>query len=164
MPNESPSGCLLAILRLFGVELGGGSDAVRYPYQARKYLLTKAERSFFGVLQQAVQGRYLIFAKVRLADLLLVRARTDGRQSFQNRINAKHLDFVLCDVNTVSPVVCIELDDASHQRSDRVDRDHFVDNAMRTAGLPLVRIKARTSYRLDEVRDAIEQALPDATP
>ncbi len=37
-------------------------------YEALPAFLTPAERSFFGVLQQAVGSEYQIFAKVRLAE------------------------------------------------------------------------------------------------
>lgn len=40
------------------------------PYAPRGGLLTKAERSFFGVLEQAVGNDLRIFAKVRVADVL----------------------------------------------------------------------------------------------
>jgi hypothetical protein len=39
-------------------------------YEAVPSLLTPAERSFFGVLQQSLASDYQIFAKVRLADIV----------------------------------------------------------------------------------------------
>lgn len=159
MSKETSSGCLAAVLRLFGVDLVQDGAGIDYPYQAKKFLLTRAEKSLFGVLQQAVGDDYLIFAKVRLADLLIVRKGTEGRQSFQNRINAKHIDFVLCNPQSVSPMVCIELDDSSHQRPDRIKRDEFVDKSMLRAKLALVRVRAQTSYRVQDIRAAIQAAL-----
>ena len=39
-------------------------------YRSRGPLLSAAERSFFGVLQQAADDDKLVFAKVRVADVL----------------------------------------------------------------------------------------------
>ncbi len=99
MANESPSGCLLAILRLFGPSQSRAPDKVALPYLRRDYLFSRAEVSFYGVLNNAVAGQYLIFAKVRLADLLYIPRGTPARQSAFNRIQSKHIDFILCAGN-----------------------------------------------------------------
>lgn len=87
------------------------SKTISYPYQKQPFLLTKAERSFFGVLQQAVGSDYYIFSKVRLADLLKTTPGLDGskRQSAQNRINSKHVDFILCNPSDFALRFVIEL-------------------------------------------------------
>lgn len=40
-------------------------------FRRRHKLFTAAERSFLGVLDQATAGRYRVFGKVRVADVLL---------------------------------------------------------------------------------------------
>jgi hypothetical protein len=109
------SGCLFAILKLFGIS----PTPAKLPYRRKDYLLTQAERSLFGVLSEAIKGRYFIFAKVRLADLLWMPKDTVSRQSHFNRINTKHVDFVICDLASVRPLLCLELDDATHA-SDKI--------------------------------------------
>ena len=58
------------------------------PYTKREYFFSKAERSFYGVLKDAVGTDYALFAKVRLCDLVSVEKGTEKRQSFQNKIEA----------------------------------------------------------------------------
>lgn len=155
--REEPQGCLFVILRLLGLAPAPGTVASKLPYQRKDYLLTKAERSFFGVLRGAVADQYLIFAKVRLADLVFIPRGTDKRQSHFNRIQSKHIDFVLCDHNAVRPLLAIELDDSSHGRADRRERDGFVDSALAAAGLPILHVPARSGYNVQEVANAIRQ-------
>ncbi len=52
--------------------LSGEPDTPRVPvtYAKKPALLSPAERSFYGVLRQAVGETYQIHAKVRLADLI----------------------------------------------------------------------------------------------
>lgn len=137
----------------------GGASAL--PYIKQETLLTAAERSFLGVLEQAVGDRFRIYAQVRLADLLSVKPGTDraGRAAAQNRINAKHADFVLCKPGTLEIVCAIELDDASHQRANRQERDVFVEKACAAAGLPLARFPAKAGYVVAEVRADILRLL-----
>ena len=126
-------------------------------YVRRPYLLTPAEYSYYKVLHQVLPAERIVLVKVRLADLFDVK---DGlgrgpKQAALNRITRKHLDFVVCDRATCVPVLAIELDDATHGRSDRQTRDLFVDGLCRASGLRLVRQPARRGYTLDEVRVAL---------
>lgn len=124
------------------------------PYVKQETLLTDAERSFLGVLEQAIDDRFRIYAQVRLADLLSVKAGTERgkRAAAQNRINGKHADFVLCNPKTLEIVCAVELDDSSHQRANRKERDAFLERACATAGLPLARFPAKFGYVVAEVR------------
>jgi hypothetical protein len=66
------------------------------PYRPAGPLLTPAERSFYGVLCQAVDARYSVFAKVRLGDVLAVPHGTPRFWTHRKRIDRKHVDFLLC--------------------------------------------------------------------
>lgn len=162
MGQSAKSGCLVALFKMFGgSSRASGPSAL--PYRRKDYLLSKAERSFFGVLNQAVGQEYWLFAKVRVADLLWMPKGTESRQSHFNRIQAKHVDFVLCDRDSVRPILALELDDSSHRESARTSRDAFVDSALRAAGLPLLRVPCNSAYNVDELRTQIRAATTIAT-
>jgi hypothetical protein len=126
-------------------------------YEAVPALLSPAERSFFGVLQQAVPSDYLIFAKVRLADIVrpVQSPSRSGWQSAFNRITGKHVDFVLCDLLHLEVLAVIELDDKTHKRFDRGTRDGLVDSALAEARIPVLRIPARQAYSPAQIREQI---------
>ncbi|BCD61383.1 hypothetical protein NitYY0826_C0228 [Nitratiruptor sp. YY08-26] len=125
-------------------------------YKAVQKIFTPSERKFFIHLQQAVGNEFYIFAKVRAADVLLpVSAKDRSRwQSAFNKVACKHFDYVLCDAK-LSIVAAIELDDASHRRADRVERDIFIEWACKSAGVPLIRIKTAKKYDIGELRSSI---------
>ncbi len=131
--------------------------AKAHPYERRRYLLSRAERSFLGVLEQAVGTQYRIMAKVRLADVVDVERRLYGnvRKYAFYRIQSKHLDFVACDPSTFSVEFVVELDDGTHSRSDRSDRDEFVDRSLQAAGVPIFRFTALGAYSVPEIRKVI---------
>ncbi len=142
----------IALVRLY-------SSPSRLPYEARGKLVTKSELRFYKSLYKAVQDDFEIFAMVRIADLLRVEKGAANRRKWLNKILAKHIDFVLCDPGSLRPIICIELDDRSHERPDRIERDAFVDHAFESAELPLLRIKVQKTYPPREVRELIDGML-----
>lgn len=59
----------------------------------------------------------------------------------------------------MKPLFGIELDDASHKRSDRQKRDVFMDDVFRTANLSLLRVPIQRSYSRDEIVSKIAPLL-----
>lgn len=157
MPKSEPQGCLTAILNLFGIRLAAGSGRPeQLPYRRRDDFLTAAELSFYRVLMLGLDGSHLVCPKVNLADIFFV-ARPNENQSYRNKIDRKHVDFLLLDPTTMKPIIGVELDDASHARRDRQDRDEFVDQVFEAAGLPLLRVRAAASYSPQNIADLVRQ-------
>ena len=130
-------------------------------YEAVPSLLTPAERSFFGVLQQAIASDYQVFAKVRLADIVrpVRNPSRSGWQTAFNRITGKHVDFILCDSARLAVLAVIELDDKTHERFERGVRDMLVDSALADARIPVLRITASQSYSPAQIREQIKNTI-----
>ena len=129
---------------------------IRFPYRKREFLFTKSEKAFFDVLNPIFMDyNYYVFAKVRIADLLYVPKNSKNSMGFFNKIACKHVDFVICDKDEIIPVLAIELDDSSHNRPDRIERDIFVDKAFRTAKFPILHIPVQKKYDSEELKRII---------
>jgi hypothetical protein len=122
-----------------------------WPYFARKTLLTKGELAFYRVLEEAIGKRYSVAPEVRMGDIVnchqVVWALGYGRLIAQ-----KHIDFLLVEPQTTRLVLAIELDDSSHSHPKRRARDVFVNQALRAAGVPLIRVPAARSYDPSSLR------------
>lgn len=130
------------------------------PYKKKKFFFTVNEKRFYKVLIQAsTELDLVLFSKVRIADLLYVTTKENWRTHF-NKISQKHVDFVLLDKKNLSPILLIELDDPSHNRKDRIERDMFVDDAYENAGMNILHIKTAKSYDKNELKSKIANALP----
>ena len=138
-------------------------SSIGYPYNPAKFLFSAAERSFLGVLDQAVGPEYRVLGKVRLADLAKVKAglTKSARQGALNRVAAKHLDFVVCRASDLSVVCGVELNDRSHANQRAQARDELVAHVCRAIGLPLITVAAKQAYSVQEVR---EQFLAAVSP
>jgi hypothetical protein len=154
--TQQKSGCLNTILRFVRDSDADGVSDESLPYHLRDDFLSPAELSFYRVLSTVISNRAVIFTKVRLADIFFV-ARPNENRSYFGRISQRHIDFLLCEPNTAKPIVGIELDDSSHNRSSRKKRDEFVDQVFETTQLPLVRIPVQQTYTTQEVLGSVEQ-------
>jgi len=130
-----------------------------YPYERRGVMLGPAEINFFRTLQSAVREDWIILSMVRLTDVIKVRPKTRQHQIWQSRIFGKHIDFVICDYETLEVKLAIELEDISRRRAERKSRDRFVNTALTAAGLPLLRVKVEEKYETSAIRKDIEEAL-----
>jgi very-short-patch-repair endonuclease len=167
MATNNP-GCLTSLLRFFGWSKKKSSKMSRqtlpadepesFPYLLRDDFLSGAETSFYHVLNTIVSNHLVICPKVSLGDIFYV-SRPDINVSYYNKINRKHVDFLLCNPKSLKPMMAIELDDSSHGKPTRIERDQFVDEVFETAGLPLVHIPVRQSYQTQEINDLLKAAL-----
>ncbi len=152
---------IVSVLFVIGLVTKKSERKEPYVYSVNSELLSPAERSFFGTLNQVVDESTLVFAKVRVADILRPQkgmSRSNWQRAF-NRISSKHFDFVLCSSNTVSVLCVIELNDKSHSSNRRKSRDKFLREACASASLLLIEIPVKRSYVIEEVRRELTQAL-----
>jgi hypothetical protein len=147
-------GLVVLVLGLIAILARGKRG--KLPYFSRKTLLTQGEAAFYSVLIQAIPPGTNLAPKVRVADIL--DCSGENRQSHFNRISRKHVDFVLINARTTEFLLIIELDDKTHQRRDRQERDEFLDRAFQAAGLNVLHVKAARNYNLGELRAALARS------
>lgn len=159
MSNNNP-GCLGFILQAIGVlpkQIDKLETKDSLPYALRDDFLSSAELSFYKILNQTIGERAIICPKVSLKDIFFVKTRDKSEfYIYSNKINLKHVDFLICSKETLKPICGIELDDSSHVRQDRIERDEFVDKVFKAADLRLIRIPNKISYSITEIEEKIK--------
>lgn len=113
----------------------------KLPYK-KSFLFSKAEYNFYWKLKEyADKNSMTIFSKMRILDIIEVTSKDKSeQQTYKNKISKKHVDFLLCDKQLHTKLI-IELDDYTHEREDRKERDFFVDKAFESAGINIIHIK-----------------------
>jgi hypothetical protein len=131
-----------------------------YPYRRRDYFFSEAEKNFYAVLEQiATASNLVLFAKVRLEDLLWIPRYTKNILRWRGYVRSRHIDFVLCDKSVIKPICAIELDDQSHNTHERIRRDQLIDKILESAELPLLRIRLSYSYDPTDIAKRIQAAI-----
>jgi len=140
-------------------EGGDNEEKKKYQYKRKNFFLTRAEHECFDALMAAVGNDYLIFAQVHLPTLIDNKVVGQNWRAAFRHINGKSVDFVLCDKAYISPKLAIELDDKSHERPERQERDVEVERILQEAGVPLLRLQNRGRFDPNELLQQIKKLL-----
>jgi len=151
---------VVVVIAVLKQKVAGKTQAANV-YYLRKALFSAAERSFLGVLEGVLPPGVRVFGKVRLEDIFgVIKGLSRGdSQGARNRINRKHVDFLLVRTSDLAPVAGIELDDSSHDEEDRQQRDALVDEVFKSGGLPLLHVTAQKAYNSAEIRTKLATLL-----
>ena len=114
-----------------------------YKYAVKQSLTSPSEQKLFYMLRQSVGNQFEIFPQIALVSL--VDKLTAG--AYRNEL-FRVVDFVLADPRTLKPLLVIELNDASHQRKERQERDEKVKCILQRAGLNMLTL---TTENYDKV-------------
>ena len=131
-----------------------GREHLEYPFERREFF-DREELSFFKVLMAAVADRYWIFPKVRLRDLIRPEPRRDYL-TYAKKIQSKKVDFVLCNRDSIRPLLVIELDKS---RSNQEHQESLVDKALEAAGLPILYLPLGSGYLPAELFSSIQEKI-----
>lgn len=131
-------------------EKGSANQSYKNKYQA-KYLLTKNEWHEYKKLRDlaAIHGLQ-VCPKVRLLDIVEPRRGEANYMRLLGKIQSKHVDFVICDQDLRIKGI-LELDDNSHNREERQERDRFVDEILTDVGYRVIHTRSITETTLEPI-------------
>lgn len=123
-------------------------------YEKKTTLLTESERKFYKLLKTLTDEMgYSLFSQVSLYQII----RSKDQVAF-NKIRSKSIDFVITD-NYSNIKLCIELDDSTHQRFNRLERDKFINELFEDLDIKLLRIPVQNFYNLEDLKCKIENCI-----
>lgn len=126
------------------------NDFLQKQYTKKSYLLTPTELKFYKVLKDITDELNLtICPQVALYEII----NTNNYKDF-NRISRKSIDFVIAKPN-LEIVCCMELDDYTHKRQKRIERDIFLDTLFENVGVKLYHVQVRNNYDRETIKKAI---------
>lgn len=149
---------VIVLLVLLGNIFGSRSPKrakPEYRYRARTSVMSAREEEFYHRLTAILGPRYLVFPQMHLSALLDWHIKGQNWNAARSSINGKSVDYAVVEADTLQLLCAIELDDHTHDRPDRVERDRLVERIFSSAGLPLVRFRDVERMSDSQVRDAV---------
>jgi len=129
----------------------------RLPYRLREQFMSTPELALLRVLQKMVGRHYIICPKVALNDVFYI-VRPNENVHFFNKIFRKHVDFLLCEPDTLKPAFGIELVKPVSRNETR-EADLFMEDLFLSAGLPLVHIQSSEHYSENDLTELFQLAV-----
>jgi hypothetical protein len=119
-------------------------DTQRLPYRLREPFLSSTEQALFRLLNKLMGERYLVCPKVSLNDIFYI-VRPNENVHFFNKLFRKHVDFLLCDRQTLTPAFGVELV-RSISKGEARESDKFLQDLFANAGIPLVHVPSNETH------------------
>jgi hypothetical protein len=129
----------------------------RLPYRLRETFMSTPELALLRVLQNMIRGHYIICPKVALNDVFYI-VRPNENVHFFNKFFRKHVDFLLCEPDTLQPAFGIELVKPIARNETR-EADQFMENLFLSAGLPLVHVPSSDHYSEDDLAELFKLSI-----
>ena len=140
-------------------ETDGGTEN----YKRKSSILTQTENEFYTQLCSALNQaglNVIVWPQVNVSSIIeSIGKDSQQRMKAFNRICRKSVDYVIVNQKTRETILCIELDDYTHNRNSRKERDNFINSIFSSVGIPLFRIKADSNYDFSEIVSAVKQSI-----
>lgn len=136
---------------------------LKYNYKVKKSVMTIAEENFYKKLTSALHDNYVIVPQAHLSMIFDHTVYGQNWRGAFSVINGKSIDFLIIDHNTLQPLLGIELDDSSHERRDRQERDKIVNAIFGQTNLPLVHFSTGEWNTPDDINQKVLPLLESDT-
>ncbi len=123
-------------------------------------ILTPREKRFYPYLKEVADELGLtVSLKPRLGDLVSGAHHQYSSEGAKElfKVQRKHVDFALFDPDTLETKLIIELDDTTHERQDRVNRDVFVDNVLENTGYKILHVYSANNLKEEILKKLNEE-------
>ena len=146
-----------------GEELYAGTGVGAGDYKPRASIMTPTEIKYYEDLCDALDRAGLevsVWPQVNVSAIIEAKSENSKEKARAfNRICRKSVDYVIANKETQETLVCIELDDYTHNWNSRMERDDFINTAFDDVGIPLFRIKVERHYDFYEIVSTVKHIL-----
>ena len=131
----------------------------QYKYYAKSYVMTSRENECFKILNEIFSSKWFVVPQVHLSALLDYRVKGQNWNAAFRHINGKSVDFVLIGKESYKVICAIELDDSTHNKPERKERDVEIERIFNQARIPLARISKFESMTKPELAKVITDVI-----
>ncbi len=146
-----------------GEESYAGTGVGAGDYKPRASIMTPTEIKYYEDLCDALDRAGLevsVWPQVNVSAIIEAKSENSKEKARAfNRICRKSVDYVIANKDTQETLVCIELDDYTHNWNSRQERDDFINTAFDDVGIPLFRIKVERHYDFYEIVSTVKHIL-----
>lgn len=122
-------------------------------YFVKQRLLTQTELEYYEIIRSLISSQYVILPQINLASVIDKK----GGSNFRNEL-FRNIDFGVFD-GDLRPIFLIEINDNTHFRRDRKERDKKVNKICKKAGIPLVTFWVKDGIDVNDMARTLKTAI-----
>jgi len=133
-------------------------------YKPKRYITTLNELNFYNILLEITKELDMIlFSQVSLYNIISMKDNLDysTKTKYFNKIASKSIDFVLVDKKNCRIKLCIELDDTTHYKQKRIERDNFINKLFKDLEIDLLRYPVYKVYYKNILKQKIQESIKE---
>ena len=142
---------LIILWIFFKTIIRNAKESKNWPFYLKRIMSVPEQFLYFKLCK--VLPEYIVLSQVGLSRIIGVKKGYNFHE-WNNRINRMSVDFLVCKKDA-SIVAVIELDDKSHNRSERLVADAKKDKALLSAGIRIIRWVVNNVPEEAGIREAI---------
>ncbi len=125
-------------------------------YKLKTQTITDNEKYFLNIINKYFQTKYLIKDQVPLNSIIEKEKRY--KNEYQNELN-RIIDIGIFDKETTAPLLLIEINDNTHLKKSRRERDKKVKEICKQAGINIITFWTKYENNENYIINKIEQNL-----
>lgn len=124
-------------------------------YTSKSSIMTECEKEYFDVIRNIVGESYIVQPQINLASVI---NKAQGSK-YQNEL-FRNIDFGIFDCY-YNLKLLIEINDSTHERSDRIERDRKVHHICQEAGIPIITFWTKFGVNESYIEKRIREYITD---
>lgn len=127
-------------------------------YTVKDSLITPNEKEFYTAICKAVNPeRFVVLPQINLATI--IKKTVENKENVRQNELFRNIDFVIFNKENLKPLLCIEINDNTHNTAKRRYRDYKVKDICEKAKMPLIRFWTSYGVNQDYINKTIQANL-----
>jgi len=133
-------------------------DISNLPYRKRDQLLNAREMVVYDTVCSIIGSLpFVVFPKVRLADIIQLSADAANRQEHAERVKERSVDLLVCHTPNLTPALVLQVEPPTVDGKRKYRGERFIRQSLQAAGIPYLSVNPNQLPEAEEITSLLVQ-------
>ena len=143
------------IKKFVNIDKSSGQPKVKSSYVTKDSIMSECEKEYFAIFRELLPDGYLVQPQINLASVI----DKETQSVYRNEL-FRNIDFGVFDAD-YNLKLLIEINDNTHNKTDRIIRDMRVNEICKSAGVTLVVFWVKDGIEKDKIGEVLSKYIFD---
>ncbi len=129
----------------------------KFPFKKVDSVLAGFQMDLYRMLVREAGERYVVFPSVKLQYIVALSRKSKREVFYGNLLQSRVVDFLICDRDTTSPFLAIQILEGDEQN----DAEELTAHVIKSADLPCLQLQAAKSMTPGELGQKMRETIKD---